>query len=489
MDVTILHIAIPTITRELAPTTSQTLWILDVYGFLLAGLLIMMGNIGDRVGRRRLLLVGAGLFGVASVLAAFAPNPELLIVARALMGVGGATLMPSTLSLIRNMFTDPGERTRAIGIWTASLSGGIAIGPIVGGLLLESLWWGSVFLINAPVIVLLVVAVPRLVPEYRSPSAAPLDLISVLLSFAAILPVVWAIKTSAEELALTLPAAAGLVLGLLAGTVFVVRQRRLQYPLVDVGLFAGPRFTGAVAGGGLAMFALVGVMLYNAQYLQLVHGLSPLVAALAMLPVMFGVGGAAVLASALVGRLGYPLVFGAGTAVAAAGMLAFSRVQADGGPALAIVAAAFIGVGIAPMMTLATDVVVAAAPPARSGAASALSETASELGAALGIAVLGSIGTAVYRSGVLDGIPADVPPEAAEAVSSSLGAAVGVAEQLPDQAASHLTDLARAAFVDGLSVAVATAAVILLGAAVVCPYLLRHRRAPGVPGTDGEPGR
>ena len=474
MDITILHIAIPTITHELTPSSSQTLWILDAYGFLLAGLLIVMGNIGDRIGRRRLLLIGAALFGAASMIAALAPNPEVLIAARALMGIGGATLMPSTLSLIRNLFTDPGERTRAIGIWTASLSGGIALGPIIGGLLLEAFWWGSVFLINVPVIALLLVIAPRLVPEYRSAASARLDALSVLLSFAAILPVVWAIKTAAEDLALTPPVAIGLAVGLLAGAAFLLRQRRLREPLVDVGLFTNPQFSGAVLGAGLAMFSLVGVMLYSAQFLQLVEGLSPLIAALAMLPVMVAVGAMAVLASVLVRRFGYPLVFGAGAAVAAAGMLAFSRVPVEDGLVLAIVSSAVIGAGIAPMMTLATDVVVGAAPPDRSGAASALSETAAELGAALGIAVLGSIGTARFRSHVLDGVPDDIPGEATDIVSSSLGAALSVAEQLPADGAAHLADLARDAFVDGLAAATITGGIILVAAAIVCPYLL-HR--------------
>ncbi|SEG97663.1 MFS transporter, DHA2 family, multidrug resistance protein [Nonomuraea solani] len=472
MDVTILHIAIPTITHELTPSPSQTLWILDVYGFLLAGLLIMMGNLGDRIGRRRLLLIGAAVFGAASTLAAFAPAPEALITARALMGIGGATLMPSTLSLIRNMFADPAERTRAIGIWTASLSGGIALGPIIGGLLLEAFWWGSVFLINVPVIVLLLVLAPRLVPEYRSSASSRLDVLSVLLSFAAILPTVWAIKTAAEELAPTPAAVAGLAAGVLAGAMFLLRQRRLQTPLVDVGLFAGPRFSGAVLGAGLAMFSLVGVMLYSAQYLQLVEGLSPLVAAVAMLPVMISVGGMAVLSSVLVRRFGHPIVFGAGAAVAAAGMLAFSRLPVDDGLVLAIVSSAFIGAGISPMMTLATDVVVASAPPDRSGAASALSETAGELGAALGIAVLGSIGTALYRSRVLDEVPGDVPA----VVGSSLGAAIGVAERLPAEAAAHLAGLARHAFTDGLGAAAVTGGLILVAAAVICPLLLHRGR-------------
>ena len=487
MDITILHIAIPTITHELNPGPGLTLWILDSYGFHLAGLLIVMGNIGDRIGRRRLLLIGAGVFGTASALAAFAPAPEMLVAARALMGIGGATLMPSTLSLIRNLFTDPEERTKAIGMWTASLSAGIALGPVLGGLLLEAFWWGSVFLVNVPVIVLLLAITPRLVPEYRSPTPIRLDGSSVLLSFAAILPVVWAIKSTAEKLAPTPEAVIALVVGLLAGVAFLLRQRRLRAPLVDTGLFADPRFSGAILGAGLAMFSLVGVMLYSAQYLQLVEGLSPLVAALAILPVVASVGGMAVLASLLVHRFGYPLVFGAGAVLAAGGMLAFSRVPAGDGVVHAIVASALIGAGIAPMMTLATDVVVGAAPPDRSGAASALSETATELGAALGIAVLGSIGTAVYRATILDQGPAGLPAEAAEAVGSSLGAALSVSEQVPAEPAAHLTELARHAFVDGLGAATVTGGLILVAAAIVCPFLLyRGRRRDYVVDATGK---
>lgn len=476
MDITILHIAIPTLTQELEPSASQTLWILDAYGFLLAGLLIVMGNVGDRIGRRRLLMIGAVVFGGTSALAAFSPTPEVLIVARALMGVGGATLMPSTLSLIRNMFTDRAERTKAIGIWTASLSAGIALGPIVGGLLLEVFWWGSVFLVNVPVIVALLIAAPLVVPEYRAADTGRLDLVSVVLAFAAILPVVWAVKTAAEELSLMAPTWAALGAGVLAGAIFVIRQRRIASPLVDISLFANPRFTGAIIGAGLAMFALVAVMLYKAQYLQLVAGLSPLVAGLAILPVMVAVGTMAVLSASLVSRFGYATVFGVGAAVAAAGMFAFSRIPVDGGLPLAIAASAFIGAGIAPMMTLATDVVVGSAPPERSGAASALSETASELGAALGIAVLGSVGTALYRSTTLNGLPRDVPAEATDVIGSSLGAALSVAELLPADDAARLTDLVRQAFVDGLGLASLVGGGLLVAAAIVCPMLIHRGR-------------
>ncbi|MFC7376443.1 MFS transporter [Brachybacterium sp. GCM10030267] len=477
MDITILHIAIPSITRELQPSSSQTLWILDAYGFLLAGLLIVMGNLGDRIGRRRLLMIGASVFALASALAAFSPSPELLILARALMGIGGATLMPSTLSLIRNLFTDPAERTRAIGIWTASLSAGIALGPIVGGFLLEEFWWGSVFLINVPVILVLLVAARVLVPEHRNHASPRLDFASVMLSFAGIIPFVWAIKIIAEDLRVSSAVLGALAFAAVAATVFIARQRRLSDPLVDMALFRGPRFSGAVLGAGLAMFSLVGVMLYNAQYLQLVVGLSPLPAGLALLPVMVGVASMSVLASVLVRRVGYPVVFGAGAALAAAGMIAFSRVPADDGLPLAVVASALIGAGIAPMMTLATDVVVGSVPPSRSGAASALTETAAELGAALGIAVLGSVGTAIYRSRLTDAIPADVPAGTADVVTSSLGAALEMAGHLPATAAGHLAEQARESFVDGLAVAALVGGVILAGAAVVCPVLL-HRGGP-----------
>ncbi|WP_238385358.1 MFS transporter [Nesterenkonia muleiensis] len=476
MDITILHVAIPTISRELAPSSSQMLWILDVYGFLLAGLLILMGNIGNRIGRRRILMIGGVVYVAAAMLTAFAPNPEVLIAGRALMGLGGATLIPSTLSLVRNMFPDSAERTHAIGIWTASTSGGIALGPIVGGLLLEAFWWGSVFLIHAPIIVLFLIATPLLVPEYKNRASARLDLFSVGLSFAAILPSVWAIKTAAEELAMTLQTWAALGVGLLAGAIFLFRQGRISQPLVDVSLFANPRFTGAVLGAGLAMFGLVGVMFYFAQYLQLVAGLSPLIAGVAILPIVVGVGSMAVLSSLLVRRFGYPRVFGAGAAVAAAGILVFSRTPADGGLVLAIIASAFIGAGIAPMATLTTDIVVGTAPPRRSGAAAALEETAAEFGSALGIAVLGTIGTVVYRSRILDGVPDDIPEEATEALSSNLGAALGVAEQLSGDAAEHLTALAQQSFVDGLGAATIVGSCILLVAAVICPILIHRGR-------------
>lgn len=474
MDISILNMAIPAITADLAPSAGEMLWILDVYGFLLAGLLILMGNLGDRIGRRRLLLIGAAAFGAASLLAAFAPTPGVLIAARALMGVGGATLMPSTLSLIRNMFTDPAERTRAISVWTACLAGGVGLGPIIGGALLQYFPWGSVFLINVPVVALLLAVAPALVPEYRHPRPERLDGPSVALSFGTVLPVVWAVKTAAQALAITAPSVAALAVGMVAGAAFLRRQRRLPVPLVDVALFADRRFTGAVLAGMLAMFSLVGVTLYSSQYLQLVLEFSPLVAAMCGLPVMAAVAGGAVATSALAGRVGHGLIFGAGAGVAAAGMLVFSTTPIEDGVLRVVLGSILVGAGISPVMTLATDVVVASVAPSRSGAAAAVSETANEFGAAFGIAVLGSVGAVVYRSAVLDGLPPGLPADVATAVSANLGSAIGIADRLPD--GEVLRTLAQQAFVDGLGTAATTGAAVLAVLAVLSPLLLRGGR-------------
>ncbi|APU22659.1 MFS transporter [Actinoalloteichus sp. GBA129-24] len=479
MDISILHMAIPAITEDLAPSSGEMLWILDVYGFLLAGLLILMGGIGDRMGRRRLLLIGAAAFGAASVLAAFATTPELLILGRALMGVGGATLMPSTLSLIRNMFDDPAERTRAIAVWTVALAGGVALGPIIGGVLLQFFAWGSVFLVNVPMILVLLAVAPLVIPEYRHGSPEPMDLLSVALSFAAILPVVWAVKSAAEALAITLPSIAAAAIGVLAAVVFLLRQRRLTSPLVDVSLFRNRRFSGAVVAGLLAMFSLAGLTMFLSQHLQLVLGFTPLTSALWLLPITAAITLGAAATSVLASRVGPGPIFGVGAALAAAGMIVISLSPAEDGLAQLVIGAFLAAGGISPITTLATDVVVASVSPERSGAASALAETANELGAAVGIAILGSLGALVYRSGVQDGLPAELPPEAVSVVESGLGAAVGVIDRLPAEVGQPLLELARRAFVDGMSASTATAAAVLGVLAVVVSGLLRGQPPTG----------
>src|SRR5262245_40096136 len=275
MDLTVLHLAVPAISADLRPTSAQLLWIIDVYGFFVAGSLITMGTLGDRIGRRRLLMIGAGAFGAVSLLAAFAPNAELLIASRALLGIAGATLAPSTLSLIFHMFPDPRQRSIAIGVWIGSFSAGSAIGPVLGGALLELFWWGSVFMLALPVMALLLVLGPRVLPEYRDPGAGRLDLVSAALSVVAVLAVIFGLKQTAQDGFGWLPAAS-IAAGTAVAIAFVRRQRRLADPMIDIGLFRIPAFNAALATNFLAIFVAVGYFLFVAQYLQLVVGLSPL---------------------------------------------------------------------------------------------------------------------------------------------------------------------------------------------------------------------
>src|SRR5918992_1473892 len=277
MDLTVLYLAVPKLSADLEPTSSQLLWILDIYGFLLAGFLVTMGTLGDRIGRRRLLLIGAVAFGVASVVAAFSRSAEMLIATRAVLGVAGATLAPSTLSLIRNMFADPNQRALAIGVWATSFAAGAAIGPLAGGLLLEYFWWGSVFLVAVPVMALLLVLGPLLLPEFRDPEAGRLDLLSAGMSLAAVLAVIYGLKQIAQD-GLEWLSLASIVGGLAVGYAFVRRQGRLADPLIDLRLFRRPTFSASLAVYTLGILVFFATFFFIYQYFQLVLGLSPLVA-------------------------------------------------------------------------------------------------------------------------------------------------------------------------------------------------------------------
>ncbi|QFU88408.1 MFS transporter [Amycolatopsis sp. YIM 10] len=391
MDATVLYLALPSLAAELAPSPGQLLWISDAYGFLVAGFLVTMGTLGDRIGRRRLLLIGAAAFLVTSVLAAFAPTAGLLIVARGLLGIAGATLMPSTLALIGGMFRDPRQRGTAIGLWSAGLSGGVALGPIAGGLLLEWFWWGSVFLLAVPVMVLLLLTGPFLLPEHRDPEPGKLDLASVALSLAAVLPVVYGIKHLAEG-GSALPGGIALALGAGAGVVFLRRQRRLSVPLIDLRLFAARPFRNALVVLLGALACVAGVYLFAALYLQQEAALSPIEAGLWLVPSAAAMVLTSVAAPALTRRLPVHRVLAWSLVVAALGFLVLAWTS---GIAPLVIGLVLIYLGLGPVMALSTDIVVSAAPPDRAGAASALSETSVEFGLALGVAVLGSVGTFV----------------------------------------------------------------------------------------------
>jgi len=395
VDGTVLALALPALGRDLAPSPAEVLWIGDIYSFVLGGLLVTMGTLGDRIGRKKLLLIGASGFGAASLLAAFAPSAGWLIVARALLGVAGATIMPSTLSIIRNLFTDPAERTRAVAVWAATATAGAALGPLVGGVLLEHFWWGSVFIINLPVMAILLVFGWLWLPETRDPSPGPFDLVSALLSAVGVVPLVYAIK----EVALAGPSwsalAAGAV-GVLGLWLFVRRQRSSAHPMIDVALFRKPAFSGAVGASMIAVFALTGLVFFLSQYFQNVLGYSPLEAGLRELPL--GIAGLLVIAviGPVLRLLGLGRSIALGLLVSAAGLAIVGFSAEYGAIAVALV---IVGAGVGLALTLTTDAVVSAVPADKAGAASAVSETAYELGAALGIAVLGTVLSAWAATG------------------------------------------------------------------------------------------
>jgi DHA2 family multidrug resistance protein-like MFS transporter len=476
MDLTVLNLAVPQLSADLEPSSSQLLWIVDIYGFLVAGSLITMGTLGDRIGRRRLLLIGAAAFGVASVLTAFSTSAEMLIGARALLGLAGATLAPSTLSLIRNMFLDPHQRTVAVGVWAASYSAGAAVGPVLGGVLLEFFWWGSVFLLAVPVMVLLLAVGPRLLPEYRDPDAGRLDIVSALQSLAAVLAMIYGLKQIAED-GFSWTAALLIVTGLAIGVLFVRRQHRLTDPLIELRLFRAPAFSASLGTYGLAIFAVFGSFLFLAQYLQLVRGMSPLEAGVWSLPASGGFVVGSMLAPPLARRLSPVVVVVAGLVIGAAGMALLTQVDGPRGLAFLVGASATFATGIALVVPLTTDIMIGTAPPERAGAASALSETGAEFGGALGIAVLGSIGTAVYRGQITDRLPADVPADAAEAARESLGGAVAAADQLASGPGAALFDVARDAFLRAFQIAALSSAVVVAATAVLAAVFLRHARS------------
>ncbi|HEV2890502.1 MAG TPA: MFS transporter [Frankiaceae bacterium] len=486
MDLTVLHLAVPTMSADLEPSSSQLLWIIDVYGFLVAGSLVTMGTLGDRIGRRRLLMIGAAAFGAVSILAAFSTSAEMLIASRALLGVAGATLAPSTLSLIFHMFPDPKQRSVAIGVWIGSFSAGSAVGPVLGGLMLEYFWWGSVFLLALPVMAALLVLGPRVLPEYRDPDAGRLDVASAAMSVVAMLSVIYGLKHVAQD-GPGVEAFVAMGLGVVVGVLWVRRQRRLDDPMIDVALFRIRSFNAALLVNFLSIFVAVGYFIYIAQYLQLIEGLTPLHAGLWSLPSALAFVVGSQLAPRIAHRVRPAALIGGGLALAATGLVMLTRVDVTGGLRTIVAASVVISLGLAPVFGLTTELIVGSAPPERAGAASGISETAAELGGALGIAVLGSIGVAVYRGDVAANLPATVPPAAADAARDTLGGAVGVAHTLRADVGNAVVDVAREAFVRGLHVTSTLSAVIAVAIAVVTLVVLRGQ-APVSPGGHGGHG-
>jgi len=475
MDVSVLYFAVPFIGRDLDPSSTQQLWIFDVYGFVLAGLLITMGSLGDRIGRRRLLLIGAAAFSLASLGAAYSQTAGQLIAARAVEGIAGATLMPSTLALIRNMFHDEKQRRTAIAIWTVATMSGIALGPVISGVLLNHFWWGSVFLINVPFMVLLLALGPVLVPEFRAPQAGRFDLTGSLLSLAAVLPAIYGIKEIAAN-GLDAPSVLWIAAGVAAGAGFIARQARAAAPMIDLKLFRSRGFTASVAMSVLSMFAIVGFAIFTTQYLQSVLGMRPFTAALWSLVPMAGTMAATPITRVLAQRLDRAYIGAGGFVLAGAGFAALTQLHVHSPLWFLLAAATVYAGGVVGVMSIANELIMGAVPPERAGAAAAVVETASEFGGALGIAVLGSIGTAAYRSSLAAGAPAGLPSGVLGRARSTLGGALSAAGQLHGRAGAGLVDAARAAFAHGLDYAALGAASAMILAAVLTAVFMRGIR-------------
>jgi len=475
MDLTVLYLALPEIVADLKPSAAGLLWIVDIYGFMVAGALVTMGTLGDRIGRRKVLLAGAVPFAATSILAAYATSAEMLIFARAIQGLAAATLAPSTLSLIRNMFHDPTERASAIGVWVASFSAGAAIGPVFGGIILAHFWWGAVFLINVPVMLMLLVVGPILLPECRDPDAGRMDLVSAAQSVVAVLAVIYGIKHLAESGWALVPLLS-IAAGLAVGVMFFRRERRIAEPLIDVRLFAVPAFTAALATNVLGLFVVLGTFLFITQYLQLVLGMGPLEAGFWMAPsgIVFALGSLA--APTLVRRFAPSRVIATGLLFSAAGFALLTQIGSTSSPWLLLCGMLIFCTGMSPIASVTTELVLSAAPPERAGAASAISETSFEVGGALGIAVLGSLFMFVYGRTLLSGGLENLPANAVDRARNGLGGAIEAAHALPADQAARLLTTARAAFVHAFEVTSAASAAGAVVAALVAARMLRQAR-------------
>ncbi|KZB62896.1 MFS transporter [Thalassospira lucentensis] len=475
MDMTVLHLAVPHLTASLNPTSDQLLWIVDIYGFFIAGSLITMGTLGDRIGRRKLLMIGGGCFGAASVLAAFSDTPEMLIFARGVLGIAGATLMPSTLSLIRSMFHNDKERSFAIAAWMTTFMVGTAAGPLLGGLVLSYFWWGAVFLLNVPVMVLLLIVAPILLPEHKAESFGRLDLFSAALSLGSVLAIIYGVKVIAAY-GFGSDAFAALVFGLLGAWIFIRRQRKLADPLLDLDLLKQKTISLPIVIQTAVIFAGMAYFLFLSQALQLVIGLTPIQAGLSMLPATV---------AGIVGSMGAPVLMGRfkpGQVMTGALILTaigFGMLSWPGSVVslyVLVAGATIFSLGITPVAMICTDMVVASAPSDRAGSAAAMSETSAELGGALGIAILGSVGTAIYRDVMVKAVPAGVGDEAADAIRSTLGGAVNALSDLPASISSDILPLARAAFTDGLQVISIICTILMVLSAIGTLIALRDAR-------------
>ena len=477
VDNTILNVALPTLVRDLGATTSQLQWIVDSYTLVFAGLLLTAGSLGDRFGRRRGLSIGLLVFGAGSVGSALAGSADQLIATRALMGIGAALIMPATLSIISNVFTVPAERARAIAVWAGFSAIGIAIGPLSGGWLLEHFWWGSVFMVNIPIVALALTGGRLFVPESKDPSPRDLDPIGAVLSIVGLVILVWAIIEApalgwTDGTTLAAFAAAAVFIG-----GFIAWELHTDHPMLDVHFFANPRFSAASTGITMVFFALFGSTFVLTQYLQFVLGYNALEAGLRVAPVALVLMVAAPLSARLVERIGTKLVVATGLAVVSIALvlLSFATVTSGYGPVLAHML--IMGLGMGMTMAPATESIMGSLPRAKAGVGSAVNDTTRQIGGALGVAILGSLLASTYASSLGEAVPA--------AAKASVGAALDLARQLGGEQGTALAAAAKSAYVDGMGVGVLVAAgVALLGSLVALAFLPSRARMESEPAPD-----
>ena len=486
VDNTIVNVALPTLRADLDASASQLQWIVDAYILVFAGLLLTMGALGDRFGRRGALALGLAIMGGASVLSAFANSADQLIATRAVMGIGGALVMPATLSIITNVFTDRKERAQAIAIWSATAGMAIAIGPVTGGWLLEHFWWGSVFLVNLPVIAVALLLGQLFVPTSKDPSAPPVDVPGALLSIVGLTALVYAIIEGPHGW--TEPKVlGGFAVAAVLLVAFVVWERRTPHPMLDVSLFRNPRFSAASGAVSLTFFGMFGSFFILTQLLQSVMGYTALQAGVRLLPMAVTQMIVAPASAKVAERVGSKIVVAGGLVVAAIGLLMASRITADAEYIDVALTLIVMAAGFAAMMPSATEAIMGSVPPEKAGVGSAVNDTTRELGGAFGVAVLGSIVSSTYGPQVRDAVAGTpLPASAANAASDQVGAAMEIAARLPTGPSQLLHDVAASAFIDGMSTALTVGAGALALGAVVVALFLPARAADQADGPDGD---
>lgn len=460
LDNTILNVALPRLQADLNASSSQLQWITDAYLLVFAGILLTAGSLGDRFGRKKALVAGLFVFGSGSLFSAFSGSPELLILGRAVMGLGGAFIMPSTLSVLTNVFPAH-ERARAISIWAGVSGIGIAIGPITGGFLLDHFWWGSVFLVNVPIVIVALLAAKPLVPESSDPATPRVDTVGAGLSIASLVSLVWAIIEAQSRGWASTPIMLGFAAFAVFGAAFVVWELRSSHPMLQMSFFRNRAFSGASVAVALVFFALMGTIYFLTQYIQLVMGYSPLAAGIRIAPIALGLMMGAGMSPKLNGRFGTKIMVPVGLTIVAGALTLLAQADVDTGYGLVAVVLVLMGLGMGTAMAPATDSVMGSLPLEKASVGSAMNDTTRQVGGALGVAVLGSLLTTGYRSQ----LGSDVPVQARD----SLGAALHVPS-------AHVVDAAQHAFVAGMSTTALVAAAIALGGALFALVALPKRQ-------------